>query len=137
MNPVILILEGMLVYHMYPPNPPPPPSILNSKSEKMSCLRMTTQYKRCGTWVTQSWRPACHPPEKIYIYFLIHFNSVNPSTPNIWLVIISSSCYTFPCMLVKRTLGYLTIILFTGSEVKNYCRIIPKTKGMGLFDNIH
>ena len=29
-------------------------------------------------------------------------NSLNPSTPKIWLLILSSSCYTFPSKLVWR-----------------------------------
>ena len=38
---------------------------------------------------------------------------LNPSTPKIWLLILSSSCYTFPCELVTRIWCSIKIISCT------------------------
>ena len=37
----------------------------------------------------------------------------NPLTPRIWLLILLSSCYTFPCKLVARIWCYIKIKTFT------------------------
>ena len=39
--------------------------------------------------------------------------SVNPLTPKTWLLILSFSCYTFPCKLVRRVWCSIRIILCT------------------------
>ena len=36
----------------------------------------------------------------------------NPLTPKIWLVILPSSCYRFPCNLVTRILSYIMMTAF-------------------------
>ena len=73
---------------------------LNSQDLKTtSCYRLA----KISFWlVLRIWSCVTSKTKSSHWYFsLLIFNClVNPLTPKIWLLILPSSCYTFPCKLV-------------------------------------
>ena len=52
-------------------------------------------------------------PRKRNNAFPVKQNTKYPLTPKIWLLILPSSCYTFPCKLVTRIWHSIKVISFT------------------------
>ena len=77
------------------------------KTKEMFEMVKSSEKNRIATKILPNIGKMCWNSQLSSIKLPFSFN--NPLTPKIWLLILLSSYYTFPCTLVKRSWSYIKI----------------------------